>query len=146
MASTNSFQHSDCMQKGERLGENIACKWSSSGGDYSGDNMSPRVSNYPVISSWGRGPIPQSNFFRIGKPENCSYNVWSTQNKNPIVYYSGHNITLLHRNFCTVSRFLSFHDYPVLLKALVTRFHCKNILIHNKKQNGLTYFPWYFNR
>ncbi|XP_062571774.1 uncharacterized protein LOC134233787, partial [Saccostrea cucullata] len=36
LAATNSFQHSDCMHKGERLGENIACKWSSSGGDYSG--------------------------------------------------------------------------------------------------------------
>lgn len=36
LAATNSFQHSDCMHKGDRLGENIACKWSSSGGDYSG--------------------------------------------------------------------------------------------------------------
>nr|XP_022326648.1 cell wall protein PRY3-like isoform X2 [Crassostrea virginica] len=39
LASTNSFQHSDCMHKGERLGENIACKWSSSGGDYSGKDV-----------------------------------------------------------------------------------------------------------
>lgn len=36
LAASNSFQHSDCMLKGDRLGENIACKWSSSGGDYSG--------------------------------------------------------------------------------------------------------------
>lgn len=36
LAASNSFQHSDCMHKGDRLGENIACKWSSSGGDYSG--------------------------------------------------------------------------------------------------------------
>lgn len=39
LAATNSFQHSDCMHKGDRLGENIACKWSSSGGDYSGKEV-----------------------------------------------------------------------------------------------------------
>lgn len=37
LAATNSFQHSDCQHKGDRLGENIACKWSSSGADYSGN-------------------------------------------------------------------------------------------------------------
>ncbi|KAK3593727.1 hypothetical protein CHS0354_013625 [Potamilus streckersoni] len=36
LAATNSFQHSDCTHKGERIGENIACKWSSSGADYTG--------------------------------------------------------------------------------------------------------------
>ncbi|XP_056011223.1 uncharacterized protein LOC125678534 [Ostrea edulis] len=39
LVSTNAFKHSDCMHKGERLGENIACKWSSSGGDYSGKEV-----------------------------------------------------------------------------------------------------------
>lgn len=39
LAASNSFQHSDCMHKGDRLGENIACKWSSSGGDYSGKEV-----------------------------------------------------------------------------------------------------------
>lgn len=35
LASTGSFQHSQCMLNGERIGENIACKWSTGGGDYS---------------------------------------------------------------------------------------------------------------
>lgn len=47
LAASNSFQHSDCMLKGDRLGENIACKWSSSGGDYSGKIFYHQ--SYPVF-------------------------------------------------------------------------------------------------
>ncbi|XP_053381289.1 uncharacterized protein LOC123555358 isoform X2 [Mercenaria mercenaria] len=36
LAAKNAFQHSDCVLKGERIGENICCKWSSSGADYTG--------------------------------------------------------------------------------------------------------------
>ncbi|KAJ8321173.1 hypothetical protein KUTeg_001298 [Tegillarca granosa] len=36
LAKTNNFQHSSCTLDGTRLGENIACKWSSGGGDYTG--------------------------------------------------------------------------------------------------------------
>ncbi|KAL4218952.1 CRISP [Mactra antiquata] len=36
LAAKDAFQHSDCMHKGERLGENICCKWSSAGADYTG--------------------------------------------------------------------------------------------------------------
>lgn len=36
LAAKGDFQHSDCVLKGERIGENIACKWSSSGADYTG--------------------------------------------------------------------------------------------------------------
>ncbi|XP_052789177.1 uncharacterized protein LOC128223804 isoform X2 [Mya arenaria] len=36
LASKNAFQHSDCMLGGERIGENICCKWSSTGADYTG--------------------------------------------------------------------------------------------------------------
>ncbi|KAK6196096.1 hypothetical protein SNE40_001386 [Patella caerulea] len=37
LAATDSFQHSQCNLKGQRLGENIACKWSSGGGDYTSE-------------------------------------------------------------------------------------------------------------
>ncbi|KAL5012919.1 hypothetical protein ScPMuIL_011470 [Solemya velum] len=40
LASTNGFQHSPCTHKGGRIGENIACKWSSGGGDYTGEEVS----------------------------------------------------------------------------------------------------------
>lgn len=36
LAARNAFEHSSCDMKGERLGENICCKWSSSGADYTG--------------------------------------------------------------------------------------------------------------
>lgn len=36
LAARNAFEHSSCDLKGERLGENICCKWSSSGADYTG--------------------------------------------------------------------------------------------------------------
>lgn len=36
LAAKNAFQHSDCVLKGERIGENICCKWSSTGADYTG--------------------------------------------------------------------------------------------------------------
>ncbi|XP_060074945.1 uncharacterized protein LOC132554644 isoform X2 [Ylistrum balloti] len=39
LAATNSFQHSECQHKGDRLGENIACKWSSGSADYSGKDV-----------------------------------------------------------------------------------------------------------
>ncbi|XP_071097472.1 uncharacterized protein [Haliotis cracherodii] len=39
LASTGSFQHSQCMLNGERIGENIACKWSTGGGDYSSQEV-----------------------------------------------------------------------------------------------------------
>ena len=38
MAARNAFEHSSCDLKGERLGENICCKWSSAGADYTGEN------------------------------------------------------------------------------------------------------------
>ncbi|XP_060558479.1 uncharacterized protein LOC132718772 isoform X2 [Ruditapes philippinarum] len=36
LAANNDFKHSDCVHKGERIGENICCKWSSTGADYTG--------------------------------------------------------------------------------------------------------------
>ncbi|XP_052221974.1 uncharacterized protein LOC127838324 isoform X2 [Dreissena polymorpha] len=36
LASKDLFEHSDCMLDGERLGENVCCKWSSAGADYTG--------------------------------------------------------------------------------------------------------------
>ena len=36
LVATNSFQHSNCDLKGERLGENIAMKWSSQPDAYTG--------------------------------------------------------------------------------------------------------------
>ncbi|XP_052219904.1 Golgi-associated plant pathogenesis-related protein 1-like isoform X1 [Dreissena polymorpha] len=36
LIATNSFEHSNCDRKGQRLGENIASKWSSSPTDYTG--------------------------------------------------------------------------------------------------------------
>lgn len=36
LVATNSFQHSNCDLKGERLGENIAMKWSSRPDAYTG--------------------------------------------------------------------------------------------------------------
>ncbi|ESO85877.1 hypothetical protein LOTGIDRAFT_130175 [Lottia gigantea] len=39
LASSDSFQHSQCTLGGERVGENIACKWSSGGGDYSSQEV-----------------------------------------------------------------------------------------------------------
>ena len=37
LAKSNAFQHSGCLLKnGDKLGENIASKWSSSGADYTG--------------------------------------------------------------------------------------------------------------
>ncbi|OWF46342.1 uncharacterized protein LOC110455840 isoform X2 [Mizuhopecten yessoensis] len=39
LAASNGFQHSDCQHKGDRLGENIACKWSSGSADYSGKDV-----------------------------------------------------------------------------------------------------------
>ena len=37
LAARNAFEHSSCDLKGERLGENICCKWSSAGADYTGE-------------------------------------------------------------------------------------------------------------
>ena len=37
LAARNGFEHSSCTLKGERLGENICCKWSSAGADYTGN-------------------------------------------------------------------------------------------------------------
>jgi hypothetical protein len=37
LAANNDFKHSDCVHKGERIGENICCKWSSTGADYTGE-------------------------------------------------------------------------------------------------------------
>ena len=36
LVATNSFQHSDCNHKGQKLGENIAMKWSSRPDAYTG--------------------------------------------------------------------------------------------------------------
>ena len=33
---SDRFQHSECMVNKERVGENIACSWSSAGADYTG--------------------------------------------------------------------------------------------------------------
>lgn len=39
LAASNTFAHSDCKLDGDRLGENIACKWSSGSADYSGKDV-----------------------------------------------------------------------------------------------------------
>ncbi|XP_067661889.1 uncharacterized protein [Haliotis asinina] len=39
LASTGTFQHSQCIFNGERIGENIACKWSTGGGDFSSQEV-----------------------------------------------------------------------------------------------------------
>ena len=37
LAARNAFEHSECVVKGERIGENVCCKWSSAGADYTGE-------------------------------------------------------------------------------------------------------------
>ncbi|XP_076455129.1 uncharacterized protein LOC143289835 isoform X2 [Babylonia areolata] len=39
LASTDSFEHSPCTIGGKRVGENIACRWSSAGADYTGEQV-----------------------------------------------------------------------------------------------------------
>lgn len=40
LVAINGFQHSDCDVKGERVGENIAMKWSSQPNSYTGNTSS----------------------------------------------------------------------------------------------------------
>ncbi|XP_033733310.1 cell wall protein PRY3-like isoform X2 [Pecten maximus] len=58
LAATNSFQHSDCQHEGERLGENIACKWSSGSADYSGKDVTEYW--YSEIEKHDFGSEPRS--------------------------------------------------------------------------------------
>ncbi|CAL1536735.1 unnamed protein product [Lymnaea stagnalis] len=55
LVKSNTFQHSNCMLRSDRLGENVANKWSSEGADLSGEEVTEmwysEISNYSFSGS-----------------------------------------------------------------------------------------------
>lgn len=58
LASTDSFKHSQCVLGGDKIGENICCKWSSAGADYTGKEACEQW--YSEISKHDFGREPTS--------------------------------------------------------------------------------------
>lgn len=56
LASTGSFQHSDATLKGEKLGENIAMKWSSSPDAYTGQEVTDQWYSEVKMHQFGGEP------------------------------------------------------------------------------------------
>ncbi|XP_064616338.1 uncharacterized protein LOC135480434 isoform X2 [Liolophura sinensis] len=96
MASTSQFGHSDCrLSNGDRLGENIACKWSSQADDYTGgqatDQWYSEIKNMDfqkVGLSSGTGHFTQvvwkgSREFGVGKARGRDGKVYVVANYRP---------------------------------------------------------------
>ncbi|KAL3872138.1 hypothetical protein ACJMK2_040089 [Sinanodonta woodiana] len=104
LAATNSFQHSDCNHKGERIGENIACKWSSAGADYTGkeaaDQWYSEISKHDFTTeprSLGSGHFTQmvwkeSKEMGIGKAKTSGGKVIVVANYRPAGNLVGHYV------------------------------------------------------
>ncbi|KAL3872137.1 hypothetical protein ACJMK2_040088 [Sinanodonta woodiana] len=104
LAATNSFQHSDCTHKGERIGENIACKWSSSGEDYTGKDATAvwysEISKHDFTEeprSTGTGHFTQviwkeSKEMGIGKAKTSGGKVIVVANYRPAGNLVGHYV------------------------------------------------------
>ncbi|KAK3593730.1 hypothetical protein CHS0354_013628 [Potamilus streckersoni] len=104
LAVTDSFQHSDCTHKGERIGENIACKWSSTGADYTGqqatDQWYSEISKHDFTKeprSSGTGHFTQvvwkeSKEMGIGKAKTSGGKVIVVGNYRPAGNLVGHYV------------------------------------------------------
>lgn len=108
LASSGSFQHSTNVYKGDKLGENIATKWSSSGADYTGkeavDQWYSEVSKYDfrrATFASGTGHFTQvvwkgSHELGIGKAKGKDGRVFVVANYYPAGNIMGHFAENVH--------------------------------------------------